>query len=48
MDEMAKFDQRPHGVTIMILIYRYSDNMGIKTEFVDSFVKSEEVEESTE
>ncbi|HHT18403.1 MAG: FKBP-type peptidyl-prolyl cis-trans isomerase [Euryarchaeota archaeon] len=52
MDEMAKFDQRPH-MEVTMDRFRISrdiqDNMGIKTvEFVDSFVKKEEVEESTE
>ncbi len=52
MDEMAKFDQRPHMEVTMdrFRIARdIQDNMDIKTvEFVDSFIKKEEVEESTE
>jgi hypothetical protein len=52
MDEMAKFDQRPHMEVTMdrFRIARdIQDNMDIKTvEFVDSFVKKEEVEESPE
>jgi FKBP-type peptidyl-prolyl cis-trans isomerase SlyD len=52
MDEMAKFDQRPHMEVTMdrFRIARdIQDNMDIKTvEFVDSFVKKEEVEEAVE
>jgi len=52
MDEMAKFDQRPH-MEITMDRFRIArdiqDNMDIKTvEFVESFTKKEEVEESTE
>lgn len=52
MDEMAKFDQRPH-MEITMDRFRIArdiqDNMDIKTvEFVESFTKKEEAEESTE
>lgn len=52
MDEMAKFDQRPY-MDVTMARFRIArdiqDNMDITTvEFVDSFVKKEEVEESTE
>jgi len=52
MDEMAKFDQRPY-MDVTMARFRIArdiqENMDITTvEFVDSFVKKEEVEESTE
>jgi FKBP-type peptidyl-prolyl cis-trans isomerase 2 len=52
LDEMAKFDQRPY-MDVTMARFRIArdiqDNMDITTvEFVDSFVKKEEVEESTE
>lgn len=50
MDEMAKFDQRPH-MEVTMDRFRISrdiqDNMDIKTvDFVESFTKKEEVEEA--
>ncbi len=52
MDEMSKFEQRPHMEVTMdrFRIARdIQDNMDIKTvEFVDSFIKMEEVEEVVE
>ncbi len=52
MDEMAKFDQRPY-MDVTMARFRIArdiqDNMDITTvDFVDSFVKKEDVEESTE
>lgn len=52
MDEMAKFDQRPY-MDITMARFRIArdiqENMDIATvEFVDSFTRKEEVEESTE
>jgi FKBP-type peptidyl-prolyl cis-trans isomerase 2 len=52
LDEMAKFDQRPY-MDVTMARFRIArdiqDNMDVTTvEFVDSFVKKEEVEESTE
>jgi len=52
LDEMAKFDQRPY-MDVTMARFRIArdvqENMDITTvEFVDSFVKKEEVEESTE
>ncbi|NYB51566.1 MAG: peptidylprolyl isomerase [Methanobacteriaceae archaeon] len=52
MDEMAKFDQRPY-MDVTMARFRIArdiqDNMDITTvEFVDSFVKKDEVQESTE
>jgi len=52
MDEMAKFDQRPYMEVTMArfrIARDIQENMDIATvEFVDSFTKKEEVEESTE
>ncbi len=52
LDEMAKFDQRPY-MDVTMARFRIArdiqENMDITTvEFVDSFTKKEEVEESTE
>jgi len=52
MDEMAKFDQRPY-MDVTMARFRIArdiqENMDIATvEFVDSFTRKEEVEESTE
>jgi FKBP-type peptidyl-prolyl cis-trans isomerase 2 len=52
MDEMAKFDQRPY-MDVTMARFRIArdiqENMDVATvEFVDSFTRKEEVEESTE
>ncbi len=52
MDEMAKFDQRPY-MDVTMARFRIArdiqENMDIATvDFVDSFTRKEEVEESTE